>query len=120
MTDSAVETCHVTHQTVRHDRQERTLSVYREMTAVLRRQEVETWKRVIRVFNHELGNSLGPIASLARSGLSLLEREDAGDKLRSILEIIGERANHLSGFLQSYAEFARLPQPRRGPVSWSK
>lgn len=120
MTDAAGETYHVSHQAIRLDGQDRALLIVREMTAALRRQEVETWKRVIRVFNHELGNSLGPIASLARPSLSLLERADAGDKLRSSLEIIGERAAHLSEFLQSYAEFARLPQPRREPVSWGK
>ncbi len=41
------------------------LLVLRQLTAELRRQEVRTWKKVIRVISHELNNSLAPIASLA-------------------------------------------------------
>src|SRR5690606_39954867 len=38
------------------------LVLLRQMTAELRRQEVQTWKKVIRVISHELNNSLAPIA----------------------------------------------------------
>ena len=34
------------------------------------RQEVATWKKVIRVISHELNNSLAPMSSLAHSGRS--------------------------------------------------
>ena len=48
------------------------LVLLRQLTAELRRQEVQTWKKVIRVISHELNNSLAPIASLAHSGAELL------------------------------------------------
>ena len=38
------------------------LVLLRQLTAELRRQEVQTWKKVIRVISHELNNSLAPIA----------------------------------------------------------
>ena len=39
------------------------LVLLRQLTAELRRQEVQTWKKVIRVISHELNNSLAPIRS---------------------------------------------------------
>jgi hypothetical protein len=44
------------------------LVVLWHLTFELHRQEVRTWKKVIRVSSHELNNSLAPIASLACSG----------------------------------------------------
>ena len=31
---------------------------------------------------------------------------------------IEDRARHLAGFIEGYAQFAKLPQPRLAPVSW--
>ncbi len=91
------------------------LILLRQMTAELRRQEVQTWKKVIRVISHELNNSLAPIASLAHSGAELLRRGQHG-KLPVALATIEERARHLEGFLRDYARFAKLPAPRTEPV----
>ena len=87
------------------------LILLRQMTAELRRQEVQTWKKVIRVISHELNNSLGPIASLAHSGKALLKRGQL-EKLPMALDTIEERARHLERFLRDYARFAKLPTPR--------
>jgi signal transduction histidine kinase len=86
------------------------------MTRELSRQEVATWKRVIRVISHELNNSLAPISSLAHSGAELARRGDY-ERLPSALATIGERARHLHGFLEGYARFAKLPAPRPEPVA---
>ncbi|TDK23291.1 ATP-binding protein [Luteimonas aestuarii] len=91
------------------------LVLLRQMTAELRRQEVQTWKKVIRVISHELNNSLAPIASLAHSGAELLRRGQH-EKLPIALATIEERARHLEGFLRDYARFAKLPTPRGEPV----
>ena len=91
------------------------LVLLRQMTAELRRQEVHTWKKVIRVISHELNNSLAPIASLAHSGAELLRRGQL-EKLPIALATIEERARHLEGFLRDYARFAKLPAPRGEPV----
>lgn len=99
------------------------LHLIRRMTREISRQEVLTWKRVIRVISHELNNSLAPISSLSHSGKiamskmesaaspSPAERED-WEKLQLILGSIGERAAHLKDFIEGYAQFARLPAPR--------
>ncbi|MCR6664372.1 MAG: ATP-binding protein [Luteimonas sp.] len=91
------------------------LILLRQMTTELRRQEVQTWKKVIRVISHELNNSLAPIASLAHSGIELLRRGQH-EKLPIALATIEERARHLDGFLRDYARFAKLPAPRTEPM----
>lgn len=94
------------------------LLLVRQLTAELRRQEVQTWKKVIRVISHELNNSLAPIASLAHSGGELVKRERF-DRLPEIFTTIEDRARHLEGFIRGYARFAKLPQPQLQTVQWA-
>jgi two-component system, NtrC family, nitrogen regulation sensor histidine kinase NtrY len=94
------------------------LLLLRHLTSELRRQEVQTWKKVIRVISHELNNSLAPIASLATSGMELLRRGNT-QRLPEILGTVEERARHLERFIEGYARFAKLPAPERQPVDWS-
>jgi two-component system nitrogen regulation sensor histidine kinase NtrY len=94
------------------------LFVLRHLTAELHRQEVRTWKKVIRVISHELNNSLAPIASLAHSGGELVKR-GKHDQLEKVFTTIAERARHLEQFIQGYARFAKLPAPRPEPTAWS-
>lgn len=93
------------------------LVMLRQLTAELRRQEVQTWKKVIRVISHELNNSLAPIASLAHSSSELLRRGQY-ERLPTALTTIEDRAHHLEGFIRDYARFAKLPAPRLQPVAW--
>jgi two-component system, NtrC family, nitrogen regulation sensor histidine kinase NtrY len=93
------------------------LFVLRHLTAELHRQEVRTWKKVIRVISHELNNSLAPIASLAHSGGELVRRNQH-EQLEKVFTTIAERARHLEGFIQGYARFAKLPTPRPEPTPW--
>ncbi len=93
------------------------LLLLRRLTSELRRQEVQTWKKVIRVISHELNNSLAPVASLAHSGAELTRRGQTA-RLESIFATIEERARHLEGFIHGYARFAKLPTPRLEALSW--
>jgi nitrogen fixation/metabolism regulation signal transduction histidine kinase len=97
----------------RHD-----LYILRRMTQELRRQEVDVWKRAIRTVSHEINNSLAPIASLARSARQLSQTPEKLDRLPGLLDLIEERATHLRDFLEGYARFARLPEPRKQAVEW--
>jgi nitrogen fixation/metabolism regulation signal transduction histidine kinase len=94
------------------------LLLLRQLTTELRRQEVQTWKKVIRVISHELNNSLAPLASLAHSGAELVRRGQT-ERLPQILETIGERTRHLESFILGYARFAKLPTPRIDPIAWT-
>ncbi|HEY0488596.1 MAG TPA: ATP-binding protein [Telluria sp.] len=94
------------------------LLLLRQLTVELRRQEVQTWKKVIRVISHELNNSLAPLTSLAHSGAELVRRGQT-DRLPQILATIEERTRHLESFILGYARFAKLPSPRVEPCEWS-
>lgn len=105
------EVYHLTTSAFRLNGRTHNLRLARQITTELRRQEVQTWKKVIRVISHELNNSLAPMASLAHSGAELARRGQL-DKLPFVFETIEERARHLDGFLSDYARFAKLPTPR--------
>ena len=115
--DGSDETFHVSQRGFRLQGRPHRLHLLRRMTRELSRQEVASWKRLIRVFSHELNNSLAPISSLAHSGAELVRRGDAARAI-GVLESIGERSRHLHGFLDGYARFAKLPAPRVHDVEW--
>jgi nitrogen fixation/metabolism regulation signal transduction histidine kinase len=112
------ETFHLSQKSFRLQGREHRLLLIKRLTRELSRQEVQTWKKVIRVISHELNNSLAPISSLAHSGRELAVRGDSA-KLTPVFDTIEERARHLHGFIHGYAEFARLPQPRPERVAWA-
>lgn len=95
------------------------LLLIRLLTTELRRQEVQTWKKVIRVISHELNNSLAPIASLAHSGGELVRRGKT-ERLEEVFATIEDRSRHLEGFIRGYARFAKLPQPQLQNVQWKQ
>ncbi len=110
---------HLSRRTFRLNGRPHELILLRLLTAELRRQEVQTWKKVIRVISHELNNSLAPIASLAHSGAELLRRGQY-ERLPIAFTTIEERARHLEGFIRDYARFAKLPSPRLEAVEWTR
>jgi two-component system nitrogen regulation sensor histidine kinase NtrY len=99
--------------------QGRTFRLYllKRLTRELSRQEVSTWKKLIRVLSHELNNSLGPLSSLAHSGAEIARRGDYA-ALPAVFTAIAERAAHLHQFVSGYATFAKLPAPRPEKVQW--
>ena len=110
---------HLSRRTFRLNGRPHELILLRLLTAELRRQEVQTWKKVIRVISHELNNSLAPIASLAHSGAELLRRGQY-ERLPNALATIEDRARHLEGFIRDYARFAKLPSPRLDAIEWKR
>ena len=115
---SEAEIYHAARRAFELNGQRHDLYILRRMTQELRRQEVDVWKRAIRTVSHEINNSLAPIASLARSARQLAQTPEKIDRLPSLLDLVEERANHLRNFLEGYARFARLPEPRKEPVEW--
>lgn len=116
--DGSEETFHLSQRAFRLQGRPHRLQLFRRMTRELSRQEVATWKRVIRVISHELNNSLAPISSLAHSGAELARRGDI-TRLPGVFATIGERARHLHGFIAGYASFAKLPTPLPVAVEWA-
>jgi nitrogen fixation/metabolism regulation signal transduction histidine kinase len=95
------------------------LFLLKRLTRELSRQEVSTWKKLIRVLSHELNNSLGPLSSLAHSGAEIARRGEYST-LPAVFAAIAERAEHLHHFVSGYATFARLPAPRPERVEWAE
>jgi two-component system, NtrC family, nitrogen regulation sensor histidine kinase NtrY len=115
--DGEEESFHVAQRGFQLNGQPHRLLLVRRLTRELSRQEVATWKKVIRVISHELNNSLAPISSLAHSGRALAERGEAA-KLARVFDTIDERVRHLDSFIRGYATFAKLPSPRVEDVAW--
>jgi len=95
------------------------LLLLKQLTREINSQEVATWKKVIRVIAHELNNSLAPISSLAHSGQILAHAPPDPAQLSRVFATIEDRAKHLAGFIDGYAQFAKLPQPRMARVDWA-
>jgi nitrogen fixation/metabolism regulation signal transduction histidine kinase len=116
--DEEEQVYHLARRNFRLNGHKHELLLLRLLTNELRRQEVQTWKKVIRVISHELNNSLAPVASLAHSGAELVRR-GRHERLEEIFATIEERARHLEGFIRGYARFAKLPQPLLNTVDWA-
>ena len=96
------------------------LLVIEDLTRALREEELQAWKRLVRVLGHELNNSLTPIRSIAGSLSRLVAREPLAPDWREDatrgLSVISGRAESLTRFLESYARLAKLPPPVLGVV----
>ena len=84
-----------------------------DVSAALREEERQAWRRLIRVLGHEINNSLAPIKSIAGtlrtqliSGVATDEDLDRG------LLVVESRAESLHRFVQAYRQLAQLPPPR--------
>jgi nitrogen fixation/metabolism regulation signal transduction histidine kinase len=116
---SQEETYRVVQRKFLLNTQTQRLLVVERITPELRRQEVEVWKKVIRIMSHELNNSVAPISSLFHSARVAAARPEQSHRLDDIFHSIEERVGHLRDFLEGYARFAKLPQPRREAVDWA-
>ena len=88
------------------------LTLLKPITQAMYQQELQTWKKVIRVINHELNNSIAPISSMCHSGNILAERLEE-PQLTRVFATISKRINKLAEFIQSYSQLARLSRPKK-------
>jgi two-component system, NtrC family, nitrogen regulation sensor histidine kinase NtrY len=117
--DGREETFHLSQRTFQLNTVEHRLVLVERLTAELRRQEIAVWKNAIRVINHELNNTIAPISSMIHSARIAQERPDRRHHLVEIYGTIEERLAFLRAFLESYAQFARLPAPRKERTMWA-
>ena len=114
------ETFHFAQRLFHLNTQRHTMIMLERLTPELRRQEVNVWKKAIRTINHELNNSLAPVSSLVHSARHIQEHPEHAYRLDDIYATIEERLEHLRAFLEGYAQFARLPTPRKEQVRWTE
>jgi two-component system, NtrC family, nitrogen regulation sensor histidine kinase NtrY len=96
------------------------LLVLSDVSRVLREEEREAWRRLVRVLSHEINNSLTPIRSISGSLLDLMRQDppptDRDSDLGQGLQVIATRSESLARFMTSYARLTRLPPPDRSSM----
>lgn len=110
------------------DKSYRMISLH-DVKTVLEDQELESWKKLIRVLNHEIMNSVTPISSLSSAlnkmltsksheafNLNKLDAEDTEDLIES-LKTIENRSKGLLKFVTNYKKITNLPQPNYTEVN---
>jgi PAS domain S-box-containing protein len=115
---SEFEAYHLVQRSVQMGGKPHTAYTVKRLTHELARQEVEVWKKVLRLIAHEIGNTLAPISSLLHSARLINAAEARDARLDRIIDTIEERAKHLGEFLRGYTQFARLPRPRIEAQRW--
>jgi nitrogen fixation/metabolism regulation signal transduction histidine kinase len=95
-----------------------TLVVTADVSRLVRGEERQAWKDIIRVLSHEINNSLAPIASISQGLKSALDRTGppAAEDIRDGLGVISRRSESLQRFMENYGRLARLPPPEYAAV----
>jgi two-component system, NtrC family, nitrogen regulation sensor histidine kinase NtrY len=112
--EGAAETFHLAKRYLENGE---TLIAVKEISQEIGRQELATLKRVIRIMDHEIRNSLTPISSLVRSARVILNQPERWNRLEPMFQGIEERTTHLGGFLEGMARMAGIPEPHREVVA---
>ena len=91
-----------------------------DITHQMEEQEILSWKKLIRVINHEIMNSMTPIITLAMATRKKLDSREGGkakkelspDALEDAIQsstIIEERSKGLVAFIERYKKLTGLP-----------
>ena len=106
-------------QRIKISGQNNTLLSVQNIRQELEQHEVESWQRLIRVFIHEIMNSVSPITLTASGIIAMLEtpldKESSGPQqqheILNALHAIRKRSKGLSSFMESYKQLAQIPTP---------
>lgn len=79
----------------------------------LRKAEKSSYEKVIRMISHEVNNTMGSVNSVLET---VAEESENDPDLRDTLESCILRCGSLCGFIESFADLARLPEPVRRKV----
>ena len=97
--------------------QRKNLIVLEELTERLAQNELDSWRKMIRVISHEINNSISPVLSITQSFESMIASipnidSDMHDGLKSIQS----RLSHLTSFINDYSKVAKLPEVKASNV----
>ncbi|SNY50890.1 Histidine kinase-, DNA gyrase B-, and HSP90-like ATPase [Arsukibacterium tuosuense] len=101
------------------NQQQHWLYLLKPLSREIQREELNAWKKLLRVIGHELNNTLAPLSSLAFSGRQLAARQQQTE-LSRLFDTISERSRHLNQFVQAYINFAKLPPPQLTDINWPR
>lgn len=117
---AGVETVQIVRRDLSFGRRPLALWVLRPLTEALRGREAGAYRRLIRVFVHELNNSLGALNSMVRTARLALHQPGKAHLLERTFDQLERSADKLAGFFDRYARLARLPAPRPEVVEWAE
>ncbi len=82
-----------------------------DISMQMEEQEIRSWKKLIRVINHEIMNSMTPIITLAMAIRRKMEKgsPDAVEDAVQSAAIIEERSEGLVNFIERYKKLTGLP-----------
>lgn len=89
------------------------LGVLTDIQSEIHFAEAKALRELLTVLNHEIMNSLTPVASLAETAADYLAEETspAAKSAREALAVLSRRAHGLARFVEGYRALARLPPP---------
>jgi len=93
--------------------------VFDNIQQLINRKEVESWQKLIRVLNHEIMNSIGPIKSTTELLIEKWEvtmsdpeeQKKLAAKTIKGLAVIGDRSTSLAEFVNAYRSLTKNPIP---------
>lgn len=77
------------------------------LTEEVMKAEREAYEKVIRIISHEVNNTMGGV----RSVLETIQDVVDDDEIRKVLESCDNRCSQMCGFISSYADVVRVPDP---------
>ncbi|MDX1677974.1 sensor histidine kinase [Arsukibacterium sp.] len=101
------------------NQQQHWLYLLKPLTREIQREELNAWKKLLRVIGHELNNTLAPLSSLAFSGKQIAEQRQQPELTR-LFDTVSDRCLHLNQFVQAYINFAKLPPPKITEINWPR
>lgn len=100
----------------REEGRQHQLLILTDVSEPLKQEELQAWKRLIRVIGHEVHNSMTPIKVMVDGLDMLLRRTPPPDDWQATsaerLGLVSERIDRLSGFIETYSALAKVPKPR--------
>lgn len=115
-TERGTERWQLQRQTLAMDGQEQALLVLMPLEQELESESMRAWQQLLQVLTHEIMNSLTPIKSLSLTAQSLLDEPEGATDLRTALDAIARRSEHLSSFVTNYRKVSQWPAPAMAPV----
>jgi nitrogen fixation/metabolism regulation signal transduction histidine kinase len=104
------------------------LITFQDVRSVVDEKETGAWIRLMRTLNHEIRNSVTPIASLADTILMILKHGDGRPKTPDEIDPAGladvvtsaetlqQRSSSLHKFIGEFSKLTRIPSPEPGDL----
>lgn len=109
------------------DKKQISLVSFNDIKNELENNEMESWQKLIRVFTHEIMNSISPVSSLTKAIHRYLHKLDQIDNnheskqyiLKSLkgINTIEQTSNSLLNFVAQYRNLTLLPKPTFSEIS---